>query len=138
MADVISGIKIPDSKIAREAAELVRQHETDILFNHSVRVYVFGAMKGIRQNLKFDSELLYVTALFHDMGLVDAFETETKRLEVDGADAAREFLRSHGIPEPKADLVWEAIALHATPGIPQYQRSEIALTFRCVHGRSRI
>jgi hypothetical protein len=61
-------------------------------------------MKGIRRNLKFDSELLYVAALFHDMGLVDAYHTETKRFEVDGADAAREFLRSHGIPEPKAGL----------------------------------
>src|SRR6187200_1370950 len=128
MTDVISGIKIPDSKIAREAAELVRQHESEMLFNHSVRVFMFGAMKGIRQNLKFDSELLYVAALFHDLGLVDAYHTDTKRFEVDGADAAREFLRSHGIAEPKADLVWEAIALHATPGIPQYMRPEIALT----------
>jgi hypothetical protein len=128
MTDVFSGIKIPDSKIAREAAELVRQHETEMLYNHSVRVFVFGAMKGVRQNLKFDSELLYVAALFHDLGLVDAYHTDTKRFEVDGADAAREFLRSHGIPEPKADLVWEAIALHTTPGIPQYMRPEIALT----------
>jgi HD domain len=128
MADIVSGITIPDSKIAREAAELVRQHQSVMLFNHSVRTYVFGAMKGIRQKLKFDSELLYVAALFHDMGLSEAYETETKRFEVDGADAAREFLRSHGIPEPKADLVWEAIALHATPGIPQYMRPEIALT----------
>ena len=55
-----------------------------MLFNHSVRVYVFGAMKGIRQNLKFDSELLYVSALFHDMGLIESYETETKRFEVDG------------------------------------------------------
>lgn len=128
MADLISGVKIPDSKIAREAAELVRQHETEMLFNHSVRVFVFGAMKGIRQNMKFDSELLYVAALFHDLGLVDAYHTEKKRFEVGGADAAREFLRSHGIPEPKVDLVWEAIALHTTPGIPQYMRPEIALT----------
>ena len=79
MADMISGINIPDSKIAREAAELVRQYETEMLFNHSVRVFVFGAMKGIRQNIKFDSELLYVAALFHDLGLVDAFHTETNR-----------------------------------------------------------
>ena len=128
MDDLISGIKIPDSKIAREAAELVRQHESELLFNHSVRVFVFGAMKGIRQKLKFDSELLYVASLFHDLGLVDAYHTDAKRFEVDGADAAREFLRSHGIPEPKADLVWEAIALHTTPGIPQYMRPEIALT----------
>ena len=128
MTDVISGIKIPDSKIAREAAELMRQHESELLFNHSVRVFLFGAMKGTRQNLKFDSELLYVASLFHDLGLVDAYHTDTKRFEVDGADAAREFLRSHGIPDLKADLVWEAIALHTTPGIPQYMRPEIALT----------
>src|SRR5882757_3025196 len=94
MAAVFSGIRIPDSRIAREAAELVRQHQTEMLFNHSVRVFVFGAMKGIRQNLKFDSELLYVAALFHDLGLANAYHTDTKRFEVDGADAAREFLRS--------------------------------------------
>jgi hypothetical protein len=125
---MISGVKIPDSKIAREAAELVRQHESEMLYNHSVRVFLFGAIKGIRQNLKFDHELLYVAALFHDLGLVDHYHTDTKRFEVDGADAAREFLKSRGIPEPKADLVWEAIALHTTPGIPQYMRPEIALT----------
>ncbi|HEU0146197.1 MAG TPA: HD domain-containing protein [Bradyrhizobium sp.] len=128
MIDVSSSIKIPDSKLAREATELVRQHETELLFNHSVRVFLFGAMKGARENLKFDPELLYVAALFHDLGLVDAYHTDTKRFEVDGADAAREFLRSHGIPDPKSDLVWEAIALHTTPGIPQYMRPEIALT----------
>jgi len=124
----ISDIKIPDSKIAREATELVRQHETEMLFNHSVRVYMFGAIRGIEQNLKFDAELLYIAALFHDLGLIDAYHTDAKRFEVDGADAAREFLRSRGIPQPKTDLVWEAIALHTTPGIPRYMRPEIALT----------
>ncbi len=77
MTDMISGVVIPDSKIAREAAELVRQHETEMLFNHSVRVFVFGAMKGIRQNIKFDSELLYVAALFHDLGLVHPYHRVT-------------------------------------------------------------
>jgi HD domain len=128
MADILSDIKLPDSKIARQAAEFVREHESELLFNHSVRVFLFGAMKGIRENLKFDSELLYVAALFHDLGLVDACHTDAKRFEVDGADAAREFLRGHRIPDRKADLVWEAIALHTTPGIPQYMRPEIALT----------
>ena len=112
MTSVISGVRIPDSKLAREAAELVRSCENEMLFNHSVRVYVFGAIKGFRQKLKFDSELLYIAALFHDLGLVDHYHSETKRFEVDGADAAREFLITHGIAQPKADLVWEAIALH--------------------------
>ncbi|WP_424628501.1 HD domain-containing protein [Bradyrhizobium sp. SYSU BS000235] len=124
----ISGIKLPDSQIAREATELVREHESEILFNHSIRVYVFGAMKGVRQTLKFDPELLYLASIFHDLGLVDKYHTDTKRFEVDGADAAREFLRSHGIPDLNADLVWQAIALHTTPGIPQYMQPEIALT----------
>ena len=128
MTGVIAGVRIPDSKLALQAAELVRSYESEMLFNHSVRVYAFGAIQGIRQKLKFDSELLYVAALFHDLGLVDHYHTETKRFEVDGADAAREFLRGHGIAEPKADLVWQAIALHTTPGIPQYMRPEIALT----------
>ena len=88
MTSVISGVKIPDSKVAREAAELVRQYENEMLFNHSVRVYAFGAIKGMRQELKFDSELLYIAALFHDLGLVDHYHTQTKRFEVDGADAA--------------------------------------------------
>jgi hypothetical protein len=128
MTGVISDVEIPDSRLAREAAELVRAYESEMLFNHSVRVYAFGALKGIRHKLRFDSELLYIAALFHDLGLVDHYHTATKRFEVDGADAAREFLRSHGIDRPKADLVWEAIALHTTPGIPQYMRPEIALT----------
>jgi hypothetical protein len=128
MTRAFSGIKIPDSKLAREAAELVRQHETEMLYNHSVRVFVFGAMKGAREKLKFDPELLYLAALFHDLGLVEAYHTDTRRFEVDSADAARAFLRSHGIPDPKTDLVWEAIALHTTPGIPQFMRPEIALT----------
>ena len=130
MTDIFSDIKIPDSRIAREAAELVRQHESELLFNHSVRVFMFGAMKGLRQDLKFDPELLYVAALFHDLGLVNAYHTDTKRFEVDGADAARAFLKSHGIPNPKADLVWEAIALHTTPEIPQFMQPGI-------HSRTR-
>ena len=127
MADVISGIKIPDSKIAREAAELVRQHENEMLFNHSVRVFVFGAMKGIRQNLKFDPELLYVGAMFHDIGLTSAYSSASERFEVDGADQAAEFLRANGFGEPEIDVVWEAIALHTTPGVPQFMEPEVAL-----------
>jgi hypothetical protein len=128
MGKVISGIRIPDSALARQATELVREHESDLLFNHSVRVFVFAAMKGVREGLTFDPELLYVAALFHDLGLADAYQTPKKRFEVDGADAARAFLRSHGLAEPKADLVWQAIALHTTPGIPEYMQPEIALT----------
>jgi hypothetical protein len=128
MVEITSGVRIPDSRLAREAAGLVRHHESEMLFNHSARVYVFGAMKGIRQSLRFDAELLYVAALFHDLGLVDPYQTDTRRFEIDGAEAARQFLGSHGVSEAEAALVWLAVAMHTTPGIPAHMAPEVALT----------
>ena len=123
----IAGISIPDSKLAKEATELVRDTESDLLFDHSVRVYFFGALQGRRLGLKFDPELLYFGAIFHDMGLTEKFRSATERFEVDGANLAREFLRKHGVAETSIDVVWDAIALHTTPGIPKWKKPEVAL-----------
>jgi HD superfamily phosphodiesterase len=112
-----SGVTIPDSKLAREATELVRDTETDLLFNHSSRVYYFAGAAGKRKKLTYDPELLYIAAIFHDMGLTLKYSSQHDRFEVDGANAARDFLRRHSIPEPNVDAVWTAIALHTTPGI---------------------
>jgi hypothetical protein len=126
-AAFISGISIPDSKVANEITEFIRDTESTLLFNHSSRVYYFGALAGKRRGLKFNSELLYAGAMFHDIGLVSAYSSEANRFEVDGANAARNFLRSHNIPEQDIDQVWTAIALHTTPGIPQYMHPVVAL-----------
>jgi hypothetical protein len=123
----ISGVKIPDSNIAREATQLIRDTESDLLFHHSTRVYFWGALTGKRKNLIFDPELLYVAAMFHDIGLTEAYSTSQLRFEVDGANAAREFLRSHSIRARDIEKVWAAIALHTTPGIPEFMDAEIAL-----------
>lgn len=127
MSTNIAGIQIPDSQLAREATDLVRDTETPLLFHHSRRVFLFGALTGERKKLAFDPELLYIGAMFHDMGLVSPYSSATDRFEVDGANAARDFLRSHGIPEASAELVWTAIALHTTPNIPHLMKPEIAL-----------
>jgi HD domain len=124
---LITGIKIPDSKLANEITQLVRDTETTLLFNHSSRVYYFGALAGQRRGFKFDAELLYAGAMFHDMGLMPAYSSATDRFEVDGANAARDFLRGHHISQQDIDLVWTAIALHTTPGIPQYMHPIVAL-----------
>jgi HD domain len=124
---LISGIRIPDSKLAHEITQFVRDTETTLLFNHSSRVYYFGALAGQRRGFKFDAELLYAGAMFHDMGLVTAYSSDADRFEVDGANAARDFLRGHDISEQDVDLVWTAIALHTTPGIPQYMHPVVAL-----------
>jgi len=127
MKQTLAGIQIPDSKLAREVTELVRDTESPLLFHHSTRVYLWGALAGTRRKLKFDSELLYVGAMFHDLGLTPEYRSATERFEVDGANAARDFLRRHGIDQASIEIVWDAIALHTTPGIPQHKKPEVAL-----------
>ena len=123
----ISEVTIPDSRLVQEVTELVRDTESPLLFNHSTRVYYFGSLAGKRRELKFDPELLYIGAMFHDMGLTPRYASKTDRFEVDGANGARAFLRQHNISEREIDIVWTAIALHTTPGIPQYMHPVIAL-----------
>ena len=127
MALTIHGVSIPDSKLAREITELVRDTESPLLFHHSSRVYYFGALAGKRRGLTFDPELLYAGAMFHDMGLTHQHSSANERFEVDGANVARDFLRSHGIAPADVDTVWTAIALHTTPGIPQHMHPVVAL-----------
>ncbi|KQP47231.1 HD domain-containing protein [Methylobacterium sp. Leaf106] len=118
---------VPDSKLARAVTEFVRDTETELLFNHSSRVYQFGALAGIRRDLTFDSELLYAGAMFHDVGLMPDHSSAEERFEVDGANAARDFLTAHGVPEADVYTVWTAIALHTTPGIPVHMHPVVAL-----------
>jgi HD superfamily phosphodiesterase len=128
-ANDIFGVKIPDSKMAREVTQLIRDTESDLLFYHSTRVYFWGALTGKRKGLMFDPELLYTAAVFHDIGLTQSYRESQLRFEVDGANAAREFLRSYGISERDIEKVWAAIALHTTPGIPEHMHPEVALGF---------
>jgi HD superfamily phosphodiesterase len=115
--DEAAGIKIPDSKLARDAAQLIRDSEGDLLFQHSTRVYYWAALAGKRRGLTYDPERLYVAAMFHDFGLTAAYGQSHLRFEVDGANAARGFLRSRGVREADSEKIWLAIALHTTNGI---------------------
>ncbi|MFB6816755.1 HD domain-containing protein [Streptomyces sp. NPDC056347] len=128
----IAGVRIPDSVLAKEATELVREAASPLLFDHSRRVFLFGALRGAEQRLDFDPELLYVGAMFHDLGLTGRFARTDQRFEIDGADEARRFLRTHGITGEPAQRVWTAIALHTTPEIPLHMAPEIALVTRGV------
>jgi hypothetical protein len=127
MAESIAGVRIPDSKLAREATELLREHGTPLLFAHSLRVYLWGSIRGRHRGWKIDEELLYFGAVFHDFGLTPKYRSEQHRFEIDGANTARDFLRSNGIDDASAGVVWDAISLHTTPEIPWHKRPEIAL-----------
>src|SRR5690349_6536263 len=95
----IADVRIPDSKLAQAATELVRDTESDLLFHHSSRVYYFGALAGRRQKLKFDPELLYIGAMFHDLGLTNKYRSATERFEVTAIPQSDEF-------EGKKRLAW--------------------------------
>jgi hypothetical protein len=127
MTDTIADIAIPDTALVREITEFIRDAEDDLLFHHSRRVFLFGALQGRRRGLQPDLELLYAGAMFHDLGLTRRYRTSTLRFEVDGANAAREFLLQRGVDRADADKVWLGIALHTTPGVPEFLAPEVAL-----------
>lgn len=124
---IAAGVTVPDTKLAREATELVRESTTDLVYNHSRRVFWFGSLQGRNRGLSFDPELLYIGAMFHDLGLNSEFRDSGRRFEVDSAGEARRFLQGHGVPEDSIRRVWTAIALHTTPGIPEFMEPEVAL-----------
>jgi len=125
--DVVAGVHVPDTLVAAEATDLIRAITGDVVYQHSRRVYFFGSLQGRNRRLSFDPELLYVAALFHDVGLGPFFGTSGRRFEIDSADEARTFLNQRGVPEGSIRRVWTAIALHTTPGIPQHMEPEVAL-----------
>jgi hypothetical protein len=123
----IAGIPIPDSALAVEATDFVQDVSTQLLFHHSRRVFLWASLQGEKHGLDYDPELLYVGAMFHDIGLIEGHRSENERFEIDGANAARAFLERHGLPEERVMTVWESIALHTTPEVPRYKQPEVRL-----------
>jgi hypothetical protein len=132
MTQSIAGIAIPDSPLSTAAADTLRQYGTSLLWNHSHRVFLFGSLLGRQEHLQYDPELLYVSAVFHDLGLTQQYRSADKRFEVDGANAARSLLEQYGCSQASAQLVWDAIALHQTIGVAQYKEPVVALLYHGV------
>lgn len=124
----IHDIRVPDTKLSRAITEFVRDTENDLLFNHSSRVFFFGAIAGKQRGLTYNPELLYAAAMFHDVGLLPSHRSDNLRFEVDGANAARDFLTGYGVDPSDIERVWTGIALHTTPGVPEFMHPVIALT----------
>lgn len=127
MTEAIAGVEIPDSVLARDITRFIRDTENDVLYHHSRRVFLFGMLQGQVRGRTPDPELLYAGAMFHDIGLTDGYLDSHERFEVDGARAAADFLRGHGLSNDEARQVWLAIALHTTPNIPHLLEPVIAL-----------
>jgi hypothetical protein len=123
---------VPDSQLTREATGLLREFSTTLLFSHSHRVFFWANEMGRQTGQSFDVELLFVCAAFHDLGLLKKFSSEGDRFEVDSANAVRQFLEHHGVPNTRIQTAWDAIALHTTPGIAAYKPLEVELLFNGV------
>lgn len=134
MTDIIAGIAVPDSHVARAATDLVRAVDTDLLYHHSRRVFLWGSLKAKALGLAPDPEISYVAAMFHDLGLTERYRRTDQRFELDGADIAKNFLIEHGYSETEAQNAWLAIALHTTPGIAVRLAPEVALVTLGVEG----
>jgi hypothetical protein len=123
---------VPDSKLTREATGILREFSTSLLFNHSHRVFFWANEQGKQTGQQFDVELLFICAAFHDLGLLRKFSSDNDRFEVDGANAVRQFLEHHGVPDARIQTAWDAIALHTTPGIAAYKSIEVELLYNGV------
>ncbi|MFQ3560339.1 HD domain-containing protein [Streptomyces gramineus] len=118
MNDTIAAVEIPDTAAVTEATAFLRETAGPLIFHHSRRVFLFGVLQARALGLRPDPELLYLSAMFHDTGLSTPFSEVEQRFELDGADHAHKFLLDRGFSEDAAQVVWTAIALHTTPGIP--------------------
>ena len=123
---------VPDTQLAREATGLLHEFSTPLLFNHSHRVFFWANEMGRRTGQKFDVELLFICAAFHDLGLLERFSSVDDRFEVDGANAVRQFLEHHDVPAARIQVAWDAISLHTTPGIAAYKPIEVELLYNGV------
>ena len=128
MSEIIAGVRIPDSGLANDVTQLIRDTTSSLIYHHSRRVFLFGSLQARHLGIQPDAELLYAAALFHDTGLVDPYRGITQRFEMDSADTAKGFLRARGFSEQETTLVWTAIALHTTPEVPYKMAAEVAAT----------
>jgi hypothetical protein len=123
---VLAGIKVADTPLVHDAMELARNSSEPYLFNHAMRSWLFSVLIAEGAEAAPDPELLAVSAILHDLGLTDRYSAQ-ERFEVDGANAARSFLKDRGIPAHQIQLMWDAIALHTTRSIALHKEPEVAV-----------
>src|ERR1700720_2551328 len=120
-------LKLPDSPAVRDAYAQAETESQPWCFNHVVRSWLYGAKLAQKRKLTPDAELVAVAVLLHDLGLAQGGAPD-RRFEVVGPNAARTFALSHEMGERRAEIIWDAIALHSTPAIGQFKGVEVACT----------
>lgn len=133
----VSGITIPSTPLIIAAHDYCKAHTDDFTLNHCLRSVAFSLVlqKKLPVPADLDVEAVVISILLHDMGwaTTKSLLSNEKRFEVDGADIARDFVKTQAQEAPSWDkhrlqLMWDAIALHTNPGIARYKQPEVAFT----------
>jgi hypothetical protein len=122
----VADISLPETTAALAAADLARTACPPFLFNHCMRTFLFGALLAENEKVSYDGEMIFIAAALHDLGLTVRYATAERAFEMDGADAAKAFLIARGVTESRAELVWNAIALH-TSNLVEHQPPQVGL-----------
>ncbi|WP_327287378.1 HD domain-containing protein [Streptomyces sp. NBC_01198] len=105
-------VQVPDSAASAAALEVVTAYQSPAMLNHSLRSYLWAAARAGADGIPYDPELLYVAALFHDMGLVPAFDSHTLVFEEAGGHVAQVFAAGAGWPVERRERLSEVIVRH--------------------------
>src|SRR5262245_46369894 len=75
----------PHTPAATAALSVATRFYSPALLNHRIRSYLCVTMSGATHRIASDDELLYVSALLHDIGLTDVFDSHRVPFEEAGA-----------------------------------------------------
>lgn len=110
-------VPVPDGVTSAAALEVATAYLSTALLNHSLRAYVWAAARGVADGIPFDPELLYVAALFHDVGLVPVFDSHTVAFEEAGGHVAQVFAAGAGWPAERRERLSNVIVRHMWPQV---------------------
>ena len=123
---LMAGVRVPDSPLIAEALEYAQKVYEPYLFNHAVRSWLFAETIGRARGIDYDREVVAIGTLLHDIGLT-ASVSGPNRFEVNGADAARSFIKGEGLSDRRAQLIWDLVALNSTPSLALHKEPEVAV-----------
>src|SRR5580658_770007 len=118
----------PDSRLARDTEQHVRETHSEALLFHCYRTYYFARLLSAYDRIKCDSEVLFATAMLHDIAIANSATVSVKHccFAVSGARQAYEFLVARKHPPETAEVVRDAISAHVNLHLPVKRYGEVA------------